>query len=77
VNFKPVRIRPIPRRMARCTLCGHIRDCAAYDHDLRGEICEDTPDQPDGCEFAVINAEHALHDARLAISTDSILEGGL
>lgn len=69
------RLTAIPRRMSRCVLCGHVSDCTAYDHDLRGDLCEGR-DGDEGCEDAVRNAEDALALAGLVIPTASILEEG-
>ncbi len=64
-----LRIQPVPRRLSTCRVCGHITDCVAYDHDLRGDICEQ-------CELPVAIAEKNLRDAQLAVPTRSLLDDG-
>jgi hypothetical protein len=62
-----MRVQPVPVRMARCAVCSHVANCNAYDHDLRGDICEE--------DFAFVHAaEIYLRKARLAIPRDSILD---
>ena len=63
------RIRPVPSVLAICVVCRVERVCTAFDHDLRGHLCDEDAAQ-------VRNAEDALACAHLEQPTDSILDGG-
>jgi hypothetical protein len=69
------RLQPIPGRQAACVICAAVDPvtyrlsvCAAFDHDLRGEICPD-------CVGLVQNAEVGLVTfAKCCTPNDSMME---
>jgi len=66
-NIDNLRIRKIPRRVARCAICGTIAPCYYHDADLCRYICiEDSAH--------VMAAELLLLRAGLEIPSDSILD---
>jgi hypothetical protein len=65
------RIRPVPSTLAICRMCRIERVCSAFDHDLRGHLCDEDA-------FHVRNAEAALAGAGIELEpTDSIISNPL